>query len=55
MDPADRQALIHMLVAQREQITATLLLLTKDEPPPPADEVPRRRERPVFGQPRTGG
>jgi hypothetical protein len=32
MDPADRDALIHMLVAQREQINASLRLLTKDEP-----------------------
>jgi hypothetical protein len=56
MNEPERLALIHMLEAQRQQITASLLLLTKDEPPAPAEgEPPRRRERPVFGSQRTGG
>lgn len=41
MSPQERAALVHMLVAQRNQIDATLLLLTKDSAPSAAEEPKR--------------
>ena len=52
IDSADRDAVIHMLLAQREQINAALRLLTKEEPASaePTKPAPRR-----FGQRPTDG
>lgn len=54
MNQRDLDAVIHMLVAQREQITATLLLLTKDDPAAEAEPVPKPGPR-VFGRKPDGG
>jgi hypothetical protein len=46
MSEDDRHALIHMLLAQREQINASLRLLAKEDPAAPAAPAEPRR----FGQ-----
>jgi hypothetical protein len=48
VSPEEKSALIHMLIAQREQITASLLLLTKDEPAPATEK--KRTPPPVLGR-----
>lgn len=38
MNPEDTAVVVHMLLAQREQINAILRLLSKDAAPPQSDQ-----------------